>query len=87
MFSADGSMRKTAKTKLFQLFSRQPLLKFLQDAPAFLIWGLSEDLHLQHLMIVIQRHITGQTIYHVINAIKCARSFTQGTITQQPLFP
>ena len=33
MFNADGSMRKTAKSKLFQLFSKQLLLEVL------LIWG------------------------------------------------
>ena len=27
MFNADGSMRKTAKSKLLQLFSRQPVLE------------------------------------------------------------
>lgn len=33
MFNADGSMRKTAKGKLFQSFSKQLLLEVL------LIWG------------------------------------------------
>ena len=33
MFNADGSMRKTAKSKLFQPFSKQPLLEVL------LTWG------------------------------------------------
>ena len=44
MFNADGSMRKTAKTKLFQSFSRYPVLEvpsaYISLVDMRLIWRL-----------------------------------------------
>ena len=55
MFNADGSMRKTAKSKLLRSFSYVSLVDM--------------DLHPQHLMIVMQRHVMGQMNYGVITSI------------------
>ena len=69
MFNTDGSLRKTAKSKLLQ---DNLSLKFLQHTSALLIWGLYGYLHLQHLMIVMRRQIVRQTTYGVITSIKLA---------------
>ena len=73
MFNANGSMRKTAKTKLFQSFSRYPVLEVPSAYITLSIWGLSGDLHPQHLMIEMQRQVVVQTTYGLITSIKCAR--------------
>ena len=45
MFNADGSMRKTAKSKLLQSFSRQPVLEvpsaYIKLVDMGLIWRLA----------------------------------------------
>ena len=63
---------KLQRASCFSRFQYSLCLKFLQHTLALLIWGLSGDLHRQHLMIVMQRNVVGQTTYDVITSIKGA---------------
>ena len=73
LFNTDGSLRKTAKSSCFSRFQDKLCSKLLQHSSPLLIWWLSGDLHPQRLMIVMQRHLVGQTTYCVITLIKCAQ--------------
>ena len=79
-------MRKTVKSKLLQLIPRQPLLEVPSAYISLTDMGLSGDLHPPYLMIVMRRHVVGQTTYDVVTSIKYARWFSQGIIRQQPVF-